>query len=198
MPIIGEIRTFAFVGGNSFKTLLSDGWLPCFGGTFLRDDYEDLHRTIGEVWGAEDHSTKFNVPDLRGSFLRGVSLKEIDTDPDAAERSHPRPLLANKGQRGPLVGSKQESAFKEHKHTAYGKRSSGDAADNQLALTRVGSGASDSIVDMTNTGESSKETRPFNHNVLFMIFAGTSNEGDVNGIANHYENLVTQLRNQYA
>ncbi|MDG4650124.1 phage tail protein [Roseibacterium sp. SDUM158017] len=47
------------------------GWLECDGSALSRTTYADLFAAIGVVWGSGDGSTTFNVPDLRGEFLRG-------------------------------------------------------------------------------------------------------------------------------
>lgn len=47
------------------------GWLKCNGQAVSRTTYSDLFDAIGTVYGAGDGSTTFNLPDLRGEFLRG-------------------------------------------------------------------------------------------------------------------------------
>ena len=48
-----------------------DGWLKANGAAVSRTTYATLFAAIGTTWGAGDGSTTFNVPDLRGEFLRG-------------------------------------------------------------------------------------------------------------------------------
>lgn len=48
------------------------GWLLCNGEAIDRTLYSDLFSVIGEDWGEGDGSTTFNLPDLRGKFLRGM------------------------------------------------------------------------------------------------------------------------------
>lgn len=48
------------------------GWLKCNGATISRVTYADLFAAIGTTFGAGDGSTTFNLPDLRGEFLRGL------------------------------------------------------------------------------------------------------------------------------
>jgi phage-related tail fiber protein len=48
-----------------------DGWLKANGAAVSRSTYSTLFSAIGTTWGAGDGSTTFNVPDLRGEFLRG-------------------------------------------------------------------------------------------------------------------------------
>ena len=47
-----------------------DGWLKCDGSAYSRVTYAGLFAAIGTTWGAGDGSTTFNVPDLRGEFIR--------------------------------------------------------------------------------------------------------------------------------
>jgi microcystin-dependent protein len=47
------------------------GWLLCDGRAVLRATYAALYAAIGTTWGAGDNVSTFNLPDLRGEFLRG-------------------------------------------------------------------------------------------------------------------------------
>ncbi len=56
------------------------GWLPCDGSPVSRTgDYARLFNAIGTTHGAGDGSTTFNVPDLRGMFIRGVGTHGTET-----------------------------------------------------------------------------------------------------------------------
>lgn len=46
------------------------GWLVADGSTVPRDQYKDLFAVIGTFYGAGDGKTTFNIPDLRGEFVR--------------------------------------------------------------------------------------------------------------------------------
>jgi len=48
-------------------------WQPCAGQELLISEYRDLFKIIGTAFGG-DGKTTFNLPDLRGRFLRGRSL----------------------------------------------------------------------------------------------------------------------------
>lgn len=67
------------------------GWLLCDGSAVSRTTYAALFALIGTTYGAGDSSTTFNLPDLRGDFVRGR--------PD-----------------GRTVGSKQAGSFASHIH----------------------------------------------------------------------------------
>lgn len=47
------------------------GWLKCNGAAISRTAYSKLFAAIGTVFGAGDGFTTFNLPDLRGEFVRG-------------------------------------------------------------------------------------------------------------------------------
>lgn len=56
----------AFAGSSA-----PGGWLLCNGASLLRTDYPALFSIIGTTYGSAD-STHFNIPDLRGIFVRGA------------------------------------------------------------------------------------------------------------------------------
>ncbi|MEZ5781808.1 MAG: tail fiber protein [Rhizobiaceae bacterium] len=47
------------------------GWLICNGQAVSRVTYARLFALLGLTWGAGDGATTFNLPDLRGMFIRG-------------------------------------------------------------------------------------------------------------------------------
>lgn len=61
----GSISAF---GGGSAPT----GWLLCDGSAVNRETYAGLFSVIGSNYGPGNSVTTFNVPDLRGEFLRGA------------------------------------------------------------------------------------------------------------------------------
>jgi microcystin-dependent protein len=60
------VGTVAFFARSSAPT----GWLKCNGAAISRTDYADLFDSIGTTYGTGDGSTTFNLPDLRGEFVR--------------------------------------------------------------------------------------------------------------------------------
>lgn len=62
---VGSISAF---GGSEAPS----GWLLCQGQAVSRTTYAELFSIIGTSFGSGDGSTTFNVPDLRGEFLRGA------------------------------------------------------------------------------------------------------------------------------
>lgn len=66
----------AFAGATS-----PAGYLLCDGGAISRNIYSDLYAAIGTAYGVGDGSTTFNLPDLRGEFIRGLDNgRGIDND----------------------------------------------------------------------------------------------------------------------
>lgn len=53
------------------KNAVPAGFLKCNGGVVPRNIYADLFAEIGTTFGVGDGSTTFNLPELRGEFLRG-------------------------------------------------------------------------------------------------------------------------------
>jgi len=46
------------------------GYLYCDGSVQSRTEFKELFEAIGETWGKGDGTTTFNLPDLRGEFIR--------------------------------------------------------------------------------------------------------------------------------
>jgi microcystin-dependent protein len=108
---IGTILPFAGVYSNGD---LGGVWLVCDGSSLRKTDYPALEKIIGTSWGEGDNKpTTFNLPDLRGVFLRGVSNGNND-DPDKDKRTERKPG----GNTGDRVGSFQSDQFQDHLHAA--------------------------------------------------------------------------------
>lgn len=92
-------------------TSVPSGYLLCDGSSLLRATYAALFAIIGTAFGIAD-GTHFNIPDLRGYFLRGRCGDGITIDPDKATRTE----LQAGGNIGDNVGSKQLNENKSHRH----------------------------------------------------------------------------------
>ena len=57
---------------TSARATAPDGFLMCNGAAISRTAYADLFSAIGTAYGAGDGSSSFNIPDLRGEFIRGA------------------------------------------------------------------------------------------------------------------------------
>lgn len=89
-------------------TSVPAGWMLCDGTAISRTTYANLYNVVGVAWGTGDGSSTFNLPDLRGMFLRGLAGSDTVGDPDANRR------LANArgGNSGNNVGSYQGDAIR--------------------------------------------------------------------------------------
>lgn len=161
-----------------------EGWLICDGSTLnaLQDVmYRSLFDAIGTTWGGTGE-TNFQIPDLRGEFLRGWAGGSSN-DPDAASRAG-----------GDAVGSSQTDAFQNHQHviaqgsqagsisgegtTTQGSTASGGGdhttTHNAVLVSGAFTGAvtgtlSTNIRSTYGTPRISSETRPKNVAVLYCI-----------------------------
>lgn len=84
----GDVKTIAYLTPPS-------GWLKCNGAAVSRSTYAALFTAIGTQFGSGDGSTTFNVPDLRGEFVRGY---DDGRGVDAGR-------VMGSGQRGTLVAA---------------------------------------------------------------------------------------------
>lgn len=158
------------------------GWLLCDGTAVSRTTYASLYAAILVANGYGDNATTFNLPDLRGRFLRGVD-GTAGNDPDKTGRT----AMATGGNTGNLVGSVQGHAVQGHGHDFYIGDTSASFShlrtQNQIALAdNAGnrylqsgqSGSQDQIQNaktLTGSGtiQTSTESRPQNANVNYII-----------------------------
>lgn len=141
------------------------GFLLCDGTSYSRADYGALHNAIGENFGSSD-STKFNVPDLRGRFLRGVD-GTAGNDPNKSDQERP-PMNAG-GNVGNRVGSIQTDQLGSHSHTLPGT--------NWLQFNVGGHGVMNDgpsvpknvVSNPSTSAAGGNETRPKNANVNYII-----------------------------
>lgn len=112
------------------------GFLECDGSAISRTTYSDLFAEISTTFGVGDGSTTFNIPDLRGEFVRGWdNSRGVDS--------------------GRSFGSTQTDELKAHTHDVAGQNITGSSPYASLA-----SNFNSSSATTTSTGGS--ETRPRN------------------------------------
>ena len=153
------VGTVIAVPGNAYGGWPA-GYLYCNGGSYNRADtrYLDLFAVISTNSGASG-ATTFNVPDLRGAFLRGVDGGR-GLDPDRNSRTVGNP----NGNTGDGPGTFQAHALGSHNHTFTGSSSttSADGIHNHMNKTNTATWSSDAnyvangafgLVRMTNAGE---------------------------------------------
>ena len=163
--------TIIAIAGNSRPV----GYLLCDGRTLSKSNYPELHKAIGYIYGGAGEN--FNLPDLRGMFLRGWSSGSAN-DPDKNLRVG-----------GNVIGSTQTDGFKSHNHTmdstggahnheitglaeAFGKvngSSNGDKRGARLVVDKYTDNAGIHAHEINSSG--GLETRPKNVAVAYWIKA---------------------------
>lgn len=116
------------------------GYLECNGATISRTTYAGLFAVIGDTFGEGDGSTTFELPDLRGEFIRGWdSSRGVDD--------------------GRVFGSAQADELKAHTHTIT--TSGSDTVSSPPNNRPATSNTNDFQTKSTNT-TGGTETRPRN------------------------------------
>jgi microcystin-dependent protein len=136
-----------------FGATAPEGWLLCDGDAISRIMYSDLFEAIGTSCGQGDGEETFNLPDLRGRFLRGVD-GGAGNDPDRLTRTDLNNLGGNTGDN---VGSYQSDALRSHNHTVNAL-GTGQVASGSNGWAFFGSGSTGGVIN--NSG--GNETRPVN------------------------------------
>jgi len=154
---------FSYVPAGTVLPFAGDtapsGWAICNGDPVSRTDYAELFTAIGELWGVGDGSTTFNLPDMRGQFLRGLDTSGT-IDPDGAGR---------------VVGNNQDDAFQGHYHQLWGDNdASGTAGGGNRPLRREANKGNDYVRRAESDGVNgtprlANETRPKNVTVNYII-----------------------------
>ena len=141
----GMIATFAIITAPT-------GWLICDGSAINRTTYARLYSAISETWGPGDSYSSFNVPDLRGAYLRNTGTSLVDAN-----------------YVGPAVGSSQSDQITLHEHSIWQFSGTGGAwssnagggthpSSNHTQPTRGG-----------QTGNTGNEVRVYNYGVQYCI-----------------------------
>ena len=147
--LVAPAGAISFVCQNTAPT----GWLKANGAAISRTAYADLFAALGVTFGTGDGSTTFNIPDLRGEFVRAwADNRAVDT--------------------GRTFGTAQTDAMQGHVHNFYAMNSSASlgagAGGNILSVATIATTAP--VTDGTNgTPRTAAETRPRNVALLAVI-----------------------------
>lgn len=119
---------------------IPSGWLECNGATVSRTTYATLFAAIGTAYGAGDGATTFQLPDLRGEFIRGADRgRGVDT--------------------GRAIGSGQSHALESHTHDGGLFANGGQGGSGIVVLTEPGGLHA---VNANTKAAGTAETRPRN------------------------------------
>lgn len=119
------------------------GYLECNGAAISRTTNAALFSVLGTTYGAGDGSTTFNLPDLRGEFIRGWdNSRGVDS--------------------GRAIGSSQADDFRSHVHGANGGPNGTNYGPYIKVSNEYGGGGS-------TTSSGGTETRPRNVALMYCI-----------------------------
>jgi microcystin-dependent protein len=163
--------------GGDWNTIPA-GWLNCDGSAVSTNDYPALFAAIGRTWGTPDfNGDKFNLPDFRGRFPRGVSAGTA-RDPDAATRVKDANLFS--GPAGDAVATVEDEMIGSHTHPIT--QSAGDHLlgvfvqgsvnqgwDNPVSFNNYTAYNDTETFTLGDDGFAGHETRPKNVGVLYLI-----------------------------
>lgn len=130
------------------STSIPNGYLECNGASVSRTTYATLFAAIGGTYGPGDGATTFNLPDLRGEFIRGADRgRGVDS--------------------GRAVGSGQTDSIKDHAHSLGPTRTFQAGGSFPWVVDGTGlSATEDRHAPMVNPGT---ETRPRNVAMIAVI-----------------------------
>ena len=162
---VGSVLAFAGEVARQATPLSAQGYLVCDGRQLAVSEYYELFLAIGYQYSPAAGGGTFHLPDLQGSFLRGVDPAG-KIDPDHQDRTLPD------GTAGPRVGSVQDSAFQLHEHDYTPAAPSGATAVGDSGTVGAGTTATSAVVQGSGAyppRTSQKETRPINTYVYYII-----------------------------
>ncbi len=142
------------------------GWLMCNGSGYGTGNYAALFAAIGTRFGNPPGGSFFNVPDLRGRFLRG---RDFGAGRDVDRNG--RTAMNIGGVTGDAVGSVQGDQFKSHNH----RQSQSGGVGTHLGYLGIngqaydGEGGQGVGFEVLSFRTGGNETRPVNANVNFII-----------------------------
>ena len=126
------------------------GYLKADGTAISRTTYADLFAVVGTTYGNGDGSTTFNLPDLRGEFLRGWDdSRGVDS--------------------GRTFGSSQDHQLQEHSHGNAATWPGGGPEQNQSGSGEDNTSFGQQTTTSGTTGNFGSETRPRNVALLACI-----------------------------
>lgn len=154
---IGKPGRVSFFARNT--STAPTGWLICNGQAVSRSTYSALFSVIGTVFGAGDGLYTFNVPDLRGEFIRCWTSTTQTYD------------------NGRTFGSFQDHAIVSHSHLIDVNRNlfyagGGGRANDSPSTDNVYTGTAGAIDRTATSYLGGTETRPSNIALIACILAG--------------------------
>lgn len=152
----GQISMY---GGSSAPS----GYLLCDGSAISRTTYAALFTAISTTFGVGDGSTTFNVPDIRGIFVRGAGTHGTLTNANGTAFSG-------------TLGTQQNDKMQGHAHSGNFPQVNGSHVSDAGTGTLYGTGSTNSAsignpsADGANgTPRTGTETNPANISLTYII-----------------------------
>ncbi len=146
------------------------GWIYCDGHAVFRSDFPNLFNAIGTSWGVGNfNGDAFNLPDLRGEFLRGIdggTGRDPDRDSRVAEFVG--------GNTGNNVATYEGDQFRSHSHGIVSLNGGGVLGSfvpgsDHPGWTDGGFWGQTDILNLSIQPAGGGETRPQNAAVIWII-----------------------------
>jgi len=135
------------------------GWLASDGTAVSRSTYSALFAAISTTHGVGDGSTTFNLPDLRGIFVRGSGMQTINGTVNITYSK--------------TFAAKEQDAFQGHNHTtnaAIAQSYFNNGTTTAFNYAGATATVTTPITDGTNGApRTASETRPANIALLYCI-----------------------------
>ena len=160
-------------------TTAPSGYLKCNGAAVSRTTESALFAIIGTTWGEGDGSTTFNLPDLRGEFVRGwADNGSVDSGRSFASSQSDQNKQHNHGVTDPGHGHSVNDPGHFH-NVAYSNSDSGDGVieesgvglsgyePTETATTGIAVNLGHTGISINNDGGS--EARPRNIAMMYVI-----------------------------
>jgi microcystin-dependent protein len=162
----GEIRAFA---GEQCPA----NWLVADGKELDTSAHKGLEAAISDLWGASAPG-KFNLPDLRGVFLRGWNQSRAGTgaDPEAPGRQIPPGAPIDATLQGNQVGTYQDDQFGSHSHQITQTARWGDKVADTIGWGADNGQHPHGNFSIPTSAAGGPETRPKNVYILYCIRDG--------------------------
>lgn len=133
----GTVFTFA-------STTVPSGYLECNGAAVSRSTYATLFAAISTTFGVGDGSATFNLPDLRGQFVRGWANNATGTGDDG------RSFASSQSDQNKTHGHTASVTDPGHRHVTKGHGTQDDGGSNLTGSTS--GGTSSTSMNDANTG----------------------------------------------
>ena len=167
------------------------GYLECNGAAVSRTTYSALFAIIGIAYGSGNGSSTFNLPDLRGEFIRGFDHgrnvdagRGIATSQTGANASHNHSASTTTSTTSSLASNSHNHGI-QITHTATSVTAVGNQSDDRMGLidfssgsppvryntvnASVSAGVNSSSSSSTSIGNQGSEARPRNIAMMYII-----------------------------